>query len=126
MDRMLVGRRTGLLLADFKHTGSNDSSVRQAGTRHKKAEGQEFYFPPLRVVRKEPADKPDSVVGGYLSGTNVTVRLDAGHPDVYGGPPFPDMLGSIPIVPCSAWGLPGRHVTMPPVRSYRTVSPLPR
>jgi len=26
---------------------------------------------------------------------------------------------------CSRWGLPGRHVAMPPVRSYRTISPLP-
>jgi hypothetical protein len=25
---------------------------------------------------------------------------------------------------CSGWGLPGRHLPMPPVRSYRTISPL--
>ena len=38
----------------------------------------------------------------------------------------PRVYGGIPIVPCSTWGLPGRRVTTPPVRSYRTVSPLPR
>lgn len=30
-----------------------------------------------------------------------------------------------PVRPCSRWGLPGRHVSMTPVRSYRTISPLP-
>ena len=30
-----------------------------------------------------------------------------------------------PIWPCTGWGLPGRRVTTPPVRSYRTFSPLP-
>ncbi len=29
------------------------------------------------------------------------------------------------IRPCSRWGLPGRCVSTPPVRSYRTISPLP-
>jgi len=35
--------------------------------------------------------------------------------------------GSIvaPAWPCTGWGLPGRHVTVTPVRSYRTFSPLP-
>jgi hypothetical protein len=32
---------------------------------------------------------------------------------------------SPPVRSCSRWGLPGRHVSMPPVRSYRTISPLP-
>ena len=30
-----------------------------------------------------------------------------------------------PIRPCSGWGLPGRPVSGAPVRSYRTISPLP-
>jgi len=30
-----------------------------------------------------------------------------------------------PIWPCTGWGLPGRRVAAPPVRSYRTFSPLP-
>ena len=30
-----------------------------------------------------------------------------------------------PAWPCTGWGLPGRHVTVTPVRSYRTFSPLP-
>jgi hypothetical protein len=30
-----------------------------------------------------------------------------------------------PLPSCSGWGLPGRHLSMPPVRSYRTISPLP-
>ena len=32
---------------------------------------------------------------------------------------------SSPIWPCTGWGLPGRDVTAAPVRSYRTISPLP-
>ena len=31
-----------------------------------------------------------------------------------------------PIWFCTGWGLPAGHVTMPTVRSYRTISPLPR
>ena len=38
-----------------------------------------------------------------------------------------DSAGSVvvPAWPCTGWGLPGRRVTTPPVRSYRTISPLP-
>ena len=38
-----------------------------------------------------------------------------------------DSAGSVivPAWPCTWWGLPGRRVTAPPVRSYRTISPLP-
>src|SRR5215217_674322 len=38
-----------------------------------------------------------------------------------------DSAGSVivPTWPCTGWGLPGRRVTAPPVRSYRTFSPLP-
>ena len=38
-----------------------------------------------------------------------------------------DSAGSVdaPAWPCTGWGLPGRRVATPPVRSYRTVSPLP-
>ena len=32
---------------------------------------------------------------------------------------------SAPIWHCSGWGLAGRSVSRPPVRSYRTISPLP-
>jgi len=51
------------------------------------------------------------------------------------GPPLPEASSGLPgdrratssppTRPCSGWGLPGRRVTTPPVRSYRTVSPLP-
>src|SRR3982750_648655 len=38
-----------------------------------------------------------------------------------------DSAGSVvvPAWPCTGWGLPGRRVATPPVRSYRTISPLP-
>src|SRR3954471_18601093 len=38
-----------------------------------------------------------------------------------------DSAGSVvvPAWPYTGWGLPGRRVTAPPVRSYRTISPLP-
>jgi len=77
----------------------------------------------------ESADKPDSVVGDYLSGTSVAGRLlrntrmsTAGHRSSAAACAVAE---GIPIVPCSTWGFPGRHVTTPPVRSYRTISPLP-
>jgi hypothetical protein len=42
---------------------------------------------------------------------------------------FPALIGpgapSSPIWPCTGWGLPGRSVATAPVRSYRTISPLP-
>ena len=42
-------------------------------------------------------------------------------------PPFPaDAAPRGPIWACTGWGLPSRPVTRPLVRSYRTVSPLPR
>src|SRR3954463_12168987 len=53
-------------------------------------------------------------------------------PFVCGGPlralrPTWDSAGNVdvPAWPCTGWGLPGRRVTAPPVRSYRTISPLP-
>ena len=38
-----------------------------------------------------------------------------------------DSAGSVivPAWPCTGWGLPGRRVATPPVRSYRTISTLP-
>jgi len=33
---------------------------------------------------------------------------------------------SIPIWTCSVWGLPGLLIAKQPVRSYRTISPLPK
>src|SRR5256714_5027873 len=38
-----------------------------------------------------------------------------------------DSAGSVivPAWPCTGRGLPGRRVAAPPVRSYRTISPLP-
>jgi hypothetical protein len=41
-------------------------------------------------------------------------------------PRMPSLSGGriIPAWPCCEWGLPGRHITVPPVVSYTTVSPL--
>ncbi len=71
--------------------------------------------------RKESARKPGSVLDSHSSRPDVAVRLQQ---------PTRKRRGPrhrLPIWPCSRWGLPC-HVALSPraVRSYRTVSPLPR
>src|SRR5690606_6416466 len=68
----------------------------------------------------EPACKPGSVEDGHSSGTRVAARLER-PTRIRRGPRH-----RIPIWPCSGWGLPCRSVARLAVRSYRTVSPLPR
>ena len=69
----------------------------------------------------EPADKPGSVVDSHSSRRNVAVTLEQ-PTRTRRGPRH-----EVPIWPCSRWGLPC-HATLAPhaVRSYRTISPLPR
>jgi hypothetical protein len=66
--------------------------------------------------------------GGHPSGTGVAAGLvrstrGLGRASLRGRVAA---AGTSPIRPCSGWGLPSRPVTRPLVRSYRTVSPLPR
>ena len=68
----------------------------------------------------EPADKPGSVVGNHSSRRSVTATLKQ-PTRRHRGPRH-----SLPIWSCSRWGLPCRSVARLAVRSYRTVSPLPR
>jgi hypothetical protein len=68
----------------------------------------------------EPAGKPGSVVDSHSSRRNVTVTLKQ-PTRRHCGPQH-----SLPIWSCSRWGLPCRSVTGLAVRSYRTISPLPR
>jgi len=68
----------------------------------------------------EPADKPGSVVDSHSSRRNVTVTLEQ-PTRTRRGPRH-----EVPIWSCSRWGLPCRTVTRLAVRSYRTISPLPR
>ncbi len=68
----------------------------------------------------EPADKPGSVVDSHSSRRSVAATLKQ---------PTRRQRGprhSLPIWFCSRWGLPCRSVAGLAVRSYRTVSPLPR
>ena len=68
----------------------------------------------------EPADKPGSVVDSHSSRRSVTATLEQ-PTRTRRGPRH-----EVPIWPCSRWGLPCRPVTRLAVRSYRTISPLPR
>ena len=68
----------------------------------------------------EPADKPGSVVDSHSSGRIVTDTLKQ-PTRRHRGPRH-----CLPIWSCSRWGLPCRSVARLAVRSYRTVSPLPR
>jgi hypothetical protein len=68
----------------------------------------------------EPADKPGSVLDSHSSRRNVAVTLEQ---------PTRTRRGPrhrVPIWSCSRWGLPCRPVARLAVRSYRTISPLPR
>ena len=71
------------------------------------------------LARGESAYKPDSVGDDHLSGADVSVDLDAAYP-VLGGPPHRTCLALLRTG--YAW-----PPTLPPtpVRSYRTLSPLP-
>ena len=76
--------------------------------------------PPFILVA-EPAGKPGSVVDSHSSRRNVAVTLKQPTRVRYG--PY----HCTPIWPCSRWGLPCRAALAPhAVRSYRTISPLPR
>ena len=68
----------------------------------------------------EPADKPGSVLDSHSSRRNVTVTLKQ-PTRTRRGPRH-----EVPIWSCSRWGLPCRSVARLAVRSYRTISPLPR
>lgn len=68
----------------------------------------------------EPADKPGSVVDSHSSRRSVTTTLKQ-PTRRHRGPRH-----CLPIWSCSRWGLPCRSVAGLAVRSYRTVSPLPR
>ncbi len=85
------------------------------------------------MCRKKLTCKPDSVfVWSSILGRRCR-RPHAASPDAavcrlrcrllrpLGGQPRP-----APCRPCSRWGLPGASVSRRPVRSYRTISPLPR
>ena len=68
----------------------------------------------------EPAGKPGSVVDSHSSRRIVADTLER-PTRIRRGPRH-----WIPIWPCSRWGLPCRPVARLAVRSYRTISPLPR
>ena len=77
---------------------------------------------PLAKPREaaESADKPGSVWDSHSSRRIVTDTLEQ-PTRRHCGPQY-----RLPIWPCARWGLPCRPVTRLAVRSYRTISPLPR
>ena len=82
---------------------------------------QAWDFPGRRPGKvAEPADKPGPVVDSHSSRRIVTDTLKQ-PTRRHRGPRH-----RLPIWPCSRWGLPCRSVAGLAVRSYRTVSPLPR
>ncbi len=74
----------------------------------------------LRTKVAEPADKPGSVVDSHSSRRTVAGTLEQ-PTRTRRGPRH-----EVPIWSCSRWGLPCRPVARLAVRSYRTISPLPR
>lgn len=74
----------------------------------------------MRWEKVESACKPGSVEDGHSSRPTVASGLK--QPTRF--PRGPRVRN--PIWSCSRWGLPYRSVTRLAVRSYRTVSPLPR
>src|SRR3546814_921856 len=72
------------------------------------------------VFGAEPADKPGPVLDSHSSRRSVTATLKQPTRTRRG------QRHEVPIWPCSRWGLPCRPVARLAVRSYRTISPLPR
>jgi len=98
----------GAVARDAQHRGSRAQRERRA------------TFSRERLKVAEPADKPGSVVDSHSSGRSVTATLEQ-PTRTRRGPRH-----GVPIWPCSRWGLPCRPVARLAVRSYRTISPLPR
>jgi hypothetical protein len=95
---------------------------REPGARSFAAQnfGALFIRAGARMKSAEPADKPGSVVDSHSSRRRVTATLKQ-PTRRHRGPRH-----CLPIWSCSRWGLPCRSVAGLAVRSYRTVSPLPR
>ncbi len=89
-----------------------------------KANARRRRAPPCPLApygrKREPADKPGSVVGSHSSGMYVTVHLTRPTREPC-GPHYAPLFGLAPGGVCPATG-----VTTGAVRSYRTISPLPR
>ena len=79
-----------------------------------------FFWRKAPKEAAEPADKPGSVLDSHSSRRNVAVTLEQ-PTRTRRGPRH-----EVPIWSCSRWGLPYRSVARLAVRSYRTISPLPR
>ena len=97
------------------------SCRRSPGRQVERAAVQALAGGNWRRKKKESADKPGFVVGSHSSGSCVAAGFKQ---------PTRERRGprhSSPIWSCSRWGLPC-HAALTPhaVRSYRTVSPLPR
>ena len=69
----------------------------------------------------EQVDKPGSVADGHLSWTRVASHLFAAFTRRVSGQPR-----TLPIQPCSRWGLPSSRISAGLVVSYTTVSALLR
>ncbi len=98
---------------------------RNLRSRRRRARGRRGGARPSPLIprpskKREPADKPGSVVGSHSSRSCVAAGLERPTRERRG-----QRHGS-PIRSCSRWGLPCRSVARLAVRSYRTVSPLPR
>jgi len=107
-----------LLAEGFSDSGKREIRVR---TRRKAVPERRFAASGRVREKNESACKPGSVLDGHSSRPDVAVRLKQPTREQRG----PRQCS--PIWSCSEWGLPC-HATLSSraVRSYRTVSPLPR
>ena len=107
-----------MLAEGFSDSGKREIRVR---TRRKAVPERRFAASGRVREKNESACKPGSVLDGHSSRPDVAVRLKQPTREQRG----PRQCS--PIWSCSEWGLPC-HATLSSraVRSYRTVSPLPR
>ena len=75
-------------------------------------------YPPAKILYE--GDRPVTLLGVRVA-PSLVVDLSLGSPTT-----STRTSRGTWARPCSGWGLPSRPVTRPLVRSYRTVSPLPR
>ena len=141
--RSTVGGDAPRVAVDVVRNGLNGGGMRRIAAEAAPTEGEDpasVCFARWRLARRsrqqpdvlrasgplyrqkvaEPADKPGSVVGSHSSRRRVAATLKQPTRRHRG------QRHCLPIWSCSRWGLPCRSVARLAVRSYRTVSPLPR
>ena len=116
-------RRTASRVAFFALGGNNATGGGDCASHIDARSPRNIGKAPREGPFRQRACKPDPVASGHLSRRGLR---PAGAAERLLRPTWtsPSRVDD-PAWPCTGRGLPGRRVTATPVRSYRTISPLP-